>query len=82
MWSPDKGETGRYLFPYGTFCEEPLRVDGTRNDWIVQTCLDCVRGETELNIFNADNVSAGPVARATMPRAVPLGFHGTFMPKA
>ena len=82
MWSPDKGETGRYLFPYGTFGEEPLCVAGKGNDWIVQTCLDCVRGETELNIFNVDGISAGPVARATMPRAVPLGFHGTFMPEA
>lgn len=33
----------------------------------------------ELQIFDAQNISLGPVARVTMPHAIPVGFHACWM---
>jgi carotenoid cleavage dioxygenase len=35
---------------------------------------------TELCIFDASRVATGPVARLACPYALPLGFHGAFVP--
>jgi all-trans-8'-apo-beta-carotenal 15,15'-oxygenase len=44
--------------------------------WLVGTTLNLKAGATELHIFNAQNVEAGPIAtlRASLP--LPLTFHG------
>ncbi|MBL8970582.1 MAG: carotenoid oxygenase family protein [Myxococcales bacterium] len=33
-----------------------------------------------LQILAADELAAGPVARARLPRVMPLGFHGSWQP--
>lgn len=83
-WSPGAGEIGTYRYAFGTRAEEALLVADAGSDghWLLQTALDCLRGETRLSIFDADKVAAGPVAVARMPRALPLGFHGTFLSAA
>jgi carotenoid cleavage dioxygenase len=77
-------ETGRsQRFAYGAqaMVEEHLFVpDGTGPGWILGTVLDVAQKKTLLSCFAADQVSAGPVAQATLPYALPLGLHGAFVP--
>lgn len=35
--------------------------------------------EQQLQVFDAQDISAGPVARIKLPRRVPVGFHGCWM---
>jgi carotenoid cleavage dioxygenase len=58
------------------------RPAGTAEDdgWLIGTCLDFKAGVTRLNVFDAARVLDGPVAVASLPYALPLGFHGTFVP--
>lgn len=46
--------------------------------WIIGTTLDYTTGTSTLNVFNAGSVEDGPIARAHMPYAIPLGLHGNF----
>jgi carotenoid cleavage dioxygenase len=32
---------------------------------------------SEVAVFNAEDIAAGPVARVLLPQRVPLGFHAT-----
>lgn len=36
-------------------------------------------GRTELHIFDPENVSDGPIARAEIPQRIPVGFHACWM---
>jgi all-trans-8'-apo-beta-carotenal 15,15'-oxygenase len=54
--------------------------DAHRPKWAVGTAIDLRSKVTVVTVFNADNVSSGPVARARLPYALPLGLHGTFVP--
>lgn len=83
-WNPATGAVDEYRYSYGVQAEEPLFVpeDSAKpgRGWLLQTYLDCNAGFTGLNVFDAEAVAAGPLASATMARALPLGFHGTFLP--
>lgn len=80
-------ETGRHqAFEYGSafWPEEPIFVakpDSRKEDdgWIVATRLDMERGRTELLIFDAREISDGPLAIFACVYPVPLGFHGDFV---
>lgn len=80
-------ETGRHqTFEYGSayWPEEPIYVakpDSRKEDdgWIVTTRLDMERGRTELLIFDAREISDGPLAAFACHYPVPLGFHGDFV---
>jgi carotenoid cleavage dioxygenase len=80
-------ETGKSeLYSYGTdhiveehvFVPEPSSAPGGRG-WIVGTALDLRNRCTKLSCFAADRLSAGPVAQAALPYALPLGLHGVFV---
>jgi carotenoid cleavage dioxygenase len=79
-------ETGAvvgYRYPDDEIPEEHRFVpDPTREDedagWLVGTSVDWHAGATHLNVLRADAVADGPVARATLPRVLPLGLHGVF----
>ena len=43
------------------------------------TVLDYKAGVTRLNVFDAAGLSDGPLAVASLPYALPLGLHGTFV---
>ena len=51
-------------------------VDG----WVLGTALDLARGTTQLAAFDAARLGEGPLAVARLPYALPLGFHGIFVP--
>ena len=46
--------------------------------WLVGCAFDVAGGRTSLNIFDALQLSAGPLARAWLPYGMPPGFHGNF----
>jgi all-trans-8'-apo-beta-carotenal 15,15'-oxygenase len=63
--------------------EEHLLVAGARVDtpqWAIGAALDLTKQVTVLSVFNTDDIASGPVARARLPYALPLGLHGTFIP--
>ena len=79
----DSGRLSGYRYPDEEIPEEHLFVpDPARSDehagWLVGTSLDWRARRTHLNVFRADAVADGPVARATLPELLPLGLHGRF----
>jgi all-trans-8'-apo-beta-carotenal 15,15'-oxygenase len=48
--------------------------------WLIGTVLDVARRRTAVTVFDALRLADGPVARAWLPFALPLGFHGRFRP--
>lgn len=80
----ETGATDRYRFGRGVMVEEHLfvpRPGATREGegWLVGTSLDLERKRTRLHVFDATNLAAGPLAQASMARAMPLGLHGAFV---
>ena len=53
---------------------------GEDDGWIVGTSLDWRARVTRLNVFRADALADGPVARAALPLLLPAGLHGRFAP--
>jgi carotenoid cleavage dioxygenase len=79
----DSGRLSGYRYPDEEIPEEHLFVpDPAGSDenagWLVGTSLDWGAERTLLNVFRADAVADGPVARATLPELLPLGLHGRF----
>lgn len=81
-------ETGSMAgFTYGpdTIPEEHVFVPkpgktGEDEGWILGTSLDFKAGVTRLSVFDPKTMRDGPLAVASLPYALPLGFHGTFVP--
>src|SRR5437763_79741 len=47
--------------------------------YLVTFVQDEREGRSELDIFDATDLAAGPVARVLLPQRVPLGFHATWV---
>jgi all-trans-8'-apo-beta-carotenal 15,15'-oxygenase len=81
-------ERGRHSFAaYGPdwMVEEhvfvPRAKAGSEDDgWLIGTALNWKAQKTALSIFDARRPDAGPLARAWLEVAMPLGFHGQFAP--
>jgi len=79
-------QTGRAdRFDYGAdaVAEEHIlvpkpRATGELDAWLLGTSFDAKRKVSVVNVFDARHVSDGPVARASLPYWLPLGFHGNF----
>jgi carotenoid cleavage dioxygenase len=56
--------------------------DGTAEDdgWLLNMVVDKATRDTELWILDATDIAAEPLAKVKMPRRVPPGFHGSWMP--
>jgi all-trans-8'-apo-beta-carotenal 15,15'-oxygenase len=80
-------ETGRHAFAtYGPdwMVEEHVfvpRAGGTREDdgYVIGTALNWRQQKTALSVFDARRLERGPLARAWLDVAMPLGFHGQFV---
>lgn len=46
--------------------------------WLIGTALDVRRRVTQLAVFEATNLAAGPIAIGRLPYVLPLGLHGNF----
>ena len=75
-------QTGKTeTFDYGSdyLIEEhvPIKTDQGKQ-YLIGTALHIAGKRTCLNIFNADAISDGPIARAWLSHHLPIGFHGCF----
>jgi carotenoid cleavage dioxygenase len=50
--------------------------------WLLNFVTDLTDDSSELVVLDARDITAGPVARVLLPRRVPFGFHGNWMPDA
>ena len=65
-------------------CGEPLFVPGGSGEgegWLLSLIHDHARRTSVLAVFEALDVSAGPIAEVEMPRRVPYGLHATWVPR-
>jgi len=79
----DTGKTDEFDYGRDFMVEEHIVVPDRSSSqegrgWVIGTALDVRQRKTVWSAFDALNLSAGPVARATLPYALPLGFHGNF----
>jgi carotenoid cleavage dioxygenase len=79
------GRVDHYRYGADLMVEEHLfvpRAGSTRegDGWLLGTALDVVRGSTLFSVFDASRLSDGPIAQAEMPRLMPAGLHGTYVP--
>lgn len=62
---------------------EAFFVPGDRGEaegWLLCFVYDHVANQSVLAILDAQDVSAGPLAEVLMPRRIPYGFHGIWVP--
>lgn len=79
----DSGERERFAFGQDTVLEEHVLVPkpgSTREGegWLLGMGYDIRRERSFASIFDAQALSAGPLARVWLPHALPYGFHGRF----
>ena len=78
------GEANSYIYAAPEVPEEhifvpkPNRTEETEG-WILGTSLDYQAQTTHLNVFEIRDATPEPIARATLPRLMPLGLHGQFV---
>ena len=73
-----------HLLPEGDGVGEPVFVprsaDAAEGDgYLLAVAYLGQENRGELQVFDALDIAAGPVARAQVPRRVPYGFHGNWM---
>lgn len=73
----------RFDFGRGVIVEEQLLVPkpGSRREgegWLIGTGFDAGRQRSFCSVFDAEAISAGPLATVWLPYWAPLGFHGHF----
>ncbi len=79
----ESGRNDAHIFGPSHMVEEVLFVpkpggSGERDSWLVGTALNIAAGANEVFVFDASNVSGGPVAVWRAEYTWPLGFHGTW----
>ncbi len=48
--------------------------------WVIGTSLDWQKGTTHLSVYEGAHLSDGPIMKAELDLALPLGLHGTWIP--
>ncbi len=81
----DTGADLTYAFGEGTVIGEAVfAADPTgsseQDGWLMVYATDKAEGTTDFCIIDARDMASGPVARVHLPRRVPAGFHGNWMP--
>jgi carotenoid cleavage dioxygenase-like enzyme len=78
---------GQYLLPAGDSISEPVFV--ARDDdaaegsgWLLAVVWRAAENRSDLAVFNATDVEAGPVALVQLGHRVPDGFHGNWVAAA
>lgn len=78
------GEVDEFIYGANCIAEEHIFIASKKNPdkeslgWVIGTTLNIQTQRTELNIFNAQSIADGPMAKFTLPYALPLGFHGAW----
>ena len=79
----DSGNVQTFQYKDTEMAEEHLFVGhpGSTDEsqgWLLGTSLDVEKQHSTLNVFRADALADGPIARMPLPFALPLGLHGNF----
>ncbi len=83
-YNHEAGTSTSYQYVDDELAEEHIFVPDPRaNDetcgWIIGTSLNTVKEQTTLNIFAANGIANGPVARLLANQTFPLGLHRDFV---
>jgi all-trans-8'-apo-beta-carotenal 15,15'-oxygenase len=70
---------GHYDFGDDFIVEEQLYVRAEGKRYTLGTVFNAKQARTGLVLMDLDRLGDGPVAQAWLSRAMPLGFHGTFV---
>lgn len=78
------GSRQRYSLPPGDVLSEPVfaprTADAADGDgWIMATAWRAAEERSELLVFDAMAIEAGPVAVVRLPCRIPFGFHGAWV---
>ncbi|WP_448168474.1 carotenoid oxygenase family protein [Burkholderia ambifaria] len=81
-----RGTTTRYAVPAGDQNGEPVfvpRPGGTDEDdgWLLVVIYRAATDTSDVVILDARAIDAAPVATVHLPRRVPAGFHGAWVPR-
>jgi carotenoid cleavage dioxygenase len=77
------GKRGVYAFPTGDVPGEPVFVPRSGgadegDGWLVALAYRGAEDRSDFVVFDAQDVTAGPIGLAKVPRRVPFGFHGNW----
>ncbi|MGM4964000.1 carotenoid oxygenase family protein [Tardiphaga sp. 1201_B9_N1_1] len=75
---------GQYMLPLGDSISEPVFVargkDAAEGDgWLLAVVWRARQNRSDLAVFNATDVAAGPIALVQLGHRVPAGFHGNWV---
>jgi carotenoid cleavage dioxygenase len=79
------GKRTSYAFGDADGAGEPIFVPRTADadegdGWVIATVYRAAENRSDLVVFDALDIPAGPIAVAQSPRRVPFGFHGNWRP--
>ncbi len=83
VWDWQTGKDDAHVFGADHLVEEFLLVprpggSGERDGWLLGTTVNLAARATELHVFDAGRVAAGPLCSWRADVALPVGFHGCF----
>ena len=78
-----KGSAQRFDLPEGDYTGEPVFVPRSKGSsegdgYLVSLLYRGTENRSDLAVFDAQNLSDGPLALANLPHRVPFGFHGNW----
>ena len=77
-----QGGQREYWLPRGDITSEPVfaaRGQQEGDGWILAVVWRSASNTSELLVFDACNITAGPLATVKLPQRVPFGFHGNWV---
>ncbi len=79
------GRVAQWQPPMGDYCGEPVFVERTADaaegdGWLLSVVYRGAENRSDLAVFDATDLAAGPVALAHLSHRVPAGFHGNWRP--
>lgn len=85
-YDTDSGSSTEHGFDSAHHVGEAVFVaaEQARNEddgWLISVVTPMAGTASELVIMDASDVATGPVARIVLPRRVPAGFHGSWIPE-
>ncbi|MBN8942635.1 MAG: carotenoid oxygenase family protein [Rhizobiales bacterium] len=81
----EAGRRREHFLPLGDATSEPVFVprsaDAPEGDgWLLSVVWRAAENRSDLAVFNATEVEAGPIATVELGHRVPFGFHGNWVP--
>jgi carotenoid cleavage dioxygenase len=78
------GREDAFVLPKGDMTSEPVFVPRANDapegeGWLLAVVYRGAEDRSDLVVLDAQNVAAGPLATASLPRRVPFGFHGNWI---